>query len=263
MILCADDFGLQADIDEAILELCALGKLSAVSCLVLFQRCCADRLRELRRFRERLDLGLHLCLTAEPAALSPRNNGAEPILFSSFTDCLRNTFGGTVGKARLLREISAQHETFVSMTGLDPDYIDGHLHIHQAPIVSEALIEFVLSLPEKRRPYIRNTRMPVRQLRRHRLPWLKAWVVGKFGQRMADRLRSAGLRTNSGFAGIYGFERTRRFESYFPRFINCLDNINGILVVHPGRNETWRRHEFETIGATDFAPPPNKFSFSS
>jgi len=259
MIVCADDFGLRADIDEAILELCAARKLSAVSCMTLFERCSQESLREIQKFRARIDLGLHLCLTAEPVARSSNGANASPIIFSSFANCLWRTFSRTVSKPDLLREISAQYEGFVDKTGSAPDHIDGHLHIHQAPAIREALIEFVLGLPENHRPYVRNTAMSIRELQTRRLLFAKAWPIGIFGARMARRLRSAGLRTNEGFAGIYDFNRHMRFCEFLPGFVRCLKDRKGILVVHPGKGEAWRRSEFEAMAKTDFTRSPNKF----
>lgn len=35
VIVCGDDFGMNADIDEAMISLAGLGRMSAVSCLTL------------------------------------------------------------------------------------------------------------------------------------------------------------------------------------------------------------------------------------
>jgi len=259
MIICADDFGLRPDIDEAILELCALGKLNAVSCMALFERCSAASLGELRKFRGRVDIGLHLCLTPEPETGRRASRAQEPIIFSSFGTCLWRTGSGAVPKSDLVGEISAQYEVFMEKAGCAPDHIDGHLHIHQAPAMREALIEFVLSLAEKCRPYIRNTAMSIRELRRARLPYAKAWAIGILGKRMERRLRSAELRTNEGFAGIYDFKRHGGFKELLPRFVGLPGQRKGILVVHPGKTEAWRRREFEALAAMDFTMPPRRF----
>ena len=70
MIICADDYGMRADIDRAILELCGDGRLSAVSCMVLFERCDGAALEKLRAHEAHTDLGLHFCLTDENLPLS-------------------------------------------------------------------------------------------------------------------------------------------------------------------------------------------------
>jgi hypothetical protein len=70
---------------------------------------------------------------------------------------------------------------------------------------------------------------------------------------MSARLRAAGLRTNNGFAGIYDFREWRRYPEYFPRFVACLSTRNGILVVHPGSRDDWRKQEFTTLREFAFA----------
>jgi predicted glycoside hydrolase/deacetylase ChbG (UPF0249 family) len=244
MIACADDYGLREDIDRAILELCRLGKLSAVSCMVLFKRCDAKALNGLLAHQAKVDIGLHLCLTDEglPLALPPPE-GKLPDGKSLF----RRAMLGRIYPPEIFRQISAQYELFVTKCGRRPDHIDGHLHAHQLPGVRVALADFVRSLPLEHRPYVRNTRMSVGAIRRQKLPWMKSAFIGVFGRRMQSALHAAKVPTNDGFAGIYDFKQWRRYPGYLPKFADCLREPNGILVVHPGVEENWRRQEFESL----------------
>lgn len=244
MIVCADDYGLREDIDRAILELCRLNKLSAVSCMVLFKRCDAESLSELLAHQASVDIGLHLCLTDEglPSALPPPE-GKLP----QFKPLLRRAVLGRINPREMFRQISVQYELFVTKCGRYPDHIDGHLHAHQLPGVRVALADFVQSLPSAQRPYVRNTRMSIGSIRRQKLPWLKASCLGVFGRRMQSALRAVPAPTNDGFAGLYDFKQWRRYPGYLPRFMACLREPNGILVVHPGFAEDWRRQEFESL----------------
>jgi len=253
MIICADDYGLREDIDRAILGLCSLGKLSAVSCMVALERCGADALQRLLAYQAKVDVGLHLCLADEtlPASVFAATAQSRPH-FPAYGVCLRRALLGRVPVRELFRQISAQYQLFLQKCGRRPDFIDGHLHVHQLPGVREGLIEFVQSLPANTRPYLRNTREPLRNLWRERLPWLKAALIGALGRRMLGRLRAAGLLTNDGFAGVYDFRHWRRYPEYFPRFVACLSDRNGILVVHPGSQEAWRRQEFATLRECEF-----------
>jgi len=52
VIVCADDFGLSPEIDQGIEELCALRRLSAVSCLVALRDCEQGACASLRRFED-------------------------------------------------------------------------------------------------------------------------------------------------------------------------------------------------------------------
>jgi len=244
MIVCADDYGLREDVDRAILELCRRGKLSAVSCMVLFKRCDPKGLNELLAHQARVDIGLHLCLTDEGLPLvQPPPDGKLP----DFKSLSRRALLGRINPPEIFRQISIQYEVFVTQCGRRPDHIDGHLYVHQLPGVRVALADFLRSLPPEHRPYVRNTRMVPGAIRRQKLPWLKAAFIGWFGRRMQSDLAAMNVPTNDGYAGIYDFKQWRRYPGYLPKFADCLPEPNGILVVHPGFEENWRRQEFESL----------------
>ena len=259
MILCADDYGLSHDIDRAILDLCRLGRLTAVSCMVALERCNAQLLQELLVFEKKVDVGLHLCLTDENLPLSSSHgpHGTTPARpFPSFGVLLRRALQGKVRRSEVKLEVSRQYDLFREKCGSAPSFVDGHLHVHQLPGVRDGLLDFVLSLPTASRPYIRNTRMPVRELRGGGLPWLKTSLIGAFGNRMFKQLQQVGLATNEGFAGIYDFADWRKYSEFLPRFAGALQRPNGMLVVHPGNKEDWRRKEFTALREFAF---PNGF----
>jgi hypothetical protein len=261
MIVCADDYGLREDVNCSILELCDAGRLSAVSCMVLLERCTAGSLEELRRRESRIDIGLHLCLTDEGLPLSGSVQSlADSSRLPRFGLLLRWALSRRLQPQQVRLDISKQYELFVEKCGRRPDYIDGHLHAHQLPVIGEALVEFVKSLPAESRPYVRNTWLPLRELRHRGLPWLKSAMIGYFGKRMLSLLNAAATPTNQGFAGIYDFRCWSRYEGYFPKFVDCLPNANGLLVVHPGADEDWRRKECEVLRRFNFpAGSPNRF----
>ncbi len=248
MIVCADDYGLRREIDDAILELCRLGRLSAVSCMVAFQRCDAAVLAPLLAHQAKLDIGLHLCLTDENLALSAAPRERNLPEFKTF---LRRALLGKLDPEEISGVIASQYELFLKKCARPPDHIDGHLHVHQLPGVRAALVDFLGRLPPDQRPYIRNTRMDGRELRRRRLPWTKAVFIGAWGRQMRRLLEVRQLRTNNGFAGIYDFRDWREYPELLPRFVECLSGPNGLLVVHPGLKQDWRRQEFECL--RDFA----------
>jgi hypothetical protein len=259
MIVCADDYGLRDDINRAILELVRCGRLSAVSCLVALERCTPADLVELCAHASRIDIGLHLCLTTEGLPLAPARSGT-PQSLPTFGTLLRQALLGRVQAVQVADQVAEQYELFLQKCGRRPDFIDGHLHVHQLPGVREGLVQFVRSLPSEKRPYVRNTCLPARELWRRRLPWLKAGFIGAFGARLASQLRAAALPTNDGFAGIYNFQDWPKYRAYFPRFAGCLAGPNGILVVHPGLDEDWRAQELKVLGEFGFATgQPNRF----
>lgn len=261
MIICADDYGLRDDIDQAILELCRSRRLSSVSCMVALDRCGVEAMGKLLVHQTTVDIGLHLCLADEtlprPVAIAPES--PQPY-FSAYGPFLRRALAGRVAAREAFEQVSRQYQLFLEKCGRRPDCIDGHLHAHQLPGIRQGLIEFVLSLPADQRPYIRNTRRPLWKLLRMRLPMFKAAIIDVFGRRMHAALVAARLRTNEGFNGIYDFRKWRCYPEYFSRFAASLPDANGLIVVHPGGQEDWRRQEMETLRAFQFAPgQPNRF----
>ncbi len=255
MILCADDYGLRGDINRAILDLSRSGRLSAVSCMVTFEQCTPAILSELLACQDQIDIGLHLCLTREQPALCS-TQASDPALASlpSYAELIRRALTGRVQRAEVARQVSAQYGLFVQKCDRRPDHIDGHLYVHQLPGVRDGLLDFLSSLPATSRPYVRNTRLAVHDLWRRRLPWVKSAFVGAFGHWMPRRLRALGVPTNTGFAGVYDFRNWARYPDYFPRFISCLGHPNGLLVVHPGNDDDWRRQELAVLRQFRFPP---------
>jgi hypothetical protein len=254
MIVCADDYGLREDIDQAILDLTGAGKLAAVSCMAVLESCTPESLGKVLQRTPAVDVGLHLCLTSEdlPDGLPTDAMGTHRRAYT-FRGLLVSALAGRVSEAGIRGQVAAQYELFMQKAGRRPDYLDGHLHVHQLPSVRDGLIEFVLSLPVAERPYVRNTAMPLPKLWKARLPWLKAWLIGSFGAELQRMLRRADIATNQGFAGIYDFEKWRRYGAYLPRFAACLAAPNGILVVHPGSHEPWRKQEYCVLKEFTFA----------
>jgi chitin disaccharide deacetylase len=255
MILCADDYGLNAEVDGAILDLCRTGRLSAVSCMAALTRCSSPTLQALAEWSSSVDLGLHLCLAddALPAAEWQTVGGARSS-FPAFTTNLRRSLLRQVSPSDGRRQAAAQYDLFVQKSGQRPAFVDGHLYAHQLAGYRQGLIDIVLSLPPELRPYVRNSWQPLRQLWRQRLPWLKALVIGSMGLKMLRLLVASGIRTNSGFAGIYSFGDWPRYPRLFPRFLASLRHPNGILVVHPGQKENWRLQEYVTLSNHAFSP---------
>ena len=154
----------------------------------------------------------------------------------------------------------AQYRRFVGLCGCAPDFIDGHLHVHQFSGIREGLLEFVLQLPPAVRPYIRNAYEPLPAILRRGVAPLKNFGIGWFGRALQQRLRQAGLRTNTGFGGICDYRRWRDYPLFLQRFIQGARHPNSLIMVHPGLQEPWRLAEYAALRQATFAPhPPARF----
>ena len=253
MIICADDFGLAGDIDRAILDLADRNRISAVSSLVAAPASARATFSSLRERRERLDLGLHISLVGDPP-LSPAAEVASLVREDGrcfpFRWLLLRSLAGRVRSDDATREIQRQYERFVDWFGQPPDFIDSHLHVHQFPGICAGLLRFLASLPGGDRPYVRNSWMPPAKIARQGVAVAKASSISVFGGVLRRQLEHAGVRTNTGFTGVYDYRRYRSFRRYLARFMACLEPGNAIVMTHPGLNDPWRRAEYEGLLAS-------------
>ena len=252
MIVCADDFGLTDDINRAVIDLVKHGRVSAVSCMVALEHFDRHAFSRLLRFGDQVDVGLHLTLTdirpthtLLPPASLVRSSG----LFCPFGKLFRRSLRRAIRSADVTREAAAQYVRFVELAGRPPDFVDSHLHVHQFPAIRKGVIRFMEGLDAA--PYVRNTAMSTRKIARQGVSPLKCHAIGRFGRIFLRAAEKKGIRTNEGFAGVYDYRRSRQFPLFLSRFVEHMENANGILMTHPGEVEAWRRMEYETLLKAD------------
>jgi len=136
MLLCvnADDAGLHARMDDAILRCAAAGVLRNAT--VVANGPCASSF--VRRARELgLDLGLHFNLTAGRALAGPARTltDAHGNFDGDKRALWRRASAGALDPAELRAELEAQWDAL----GFEPSHLDGHNHVHVIPAVQEAL----------------------------------------------------------------------------------------------------------------------------
>lgn len=249
MIICADDFGLAPDVDEAILQLARAGKVSAVSVMAALLAQPTPALKALLELRGRLEVGLHLVLTDE-MDLAPseqvdslHQNGR----FFPFGKLLFHSLAGSVRSADAQREIRAQYEWFENLTDSSPDFVDGHLHVQQFPGIRRGLIGFLSGLPTAEVPWVRNGAEPQDIILRRGVAPLKCWGIAKLGGALRQRLLSHHILTNDGFAGICNYAQWKTYPVTLQRMLEHVRPGNYLIMTHPGQREDWRRAEFEAL----------------
>ncbi|WP_394680558.1 ChbG/HpnK family deacetylase [uncultured Comamonas sp.] len=191
--LCADDFALHPAVDAAVLELAALGRLSATSCMTTAPGWRAAA-RALPAVRSQLDLGLHFNLT-EGHRIAPDT----PI-----TRILSQAYTARLSAAALRDAWRRQLDAFEDALGMPPVYVDGHQHVHQLPGVRKAMLAELSARygAAARQIWIRST-APAGALR-----WQakSATIALLGGYRLSHQLQRQHWATNQGFAGVYGFD---------------------------------------------------------
>lgn len=216
--LCADDYAQHRGIDEAVCALLAQERLTAVSCMSTaprWQGQAAPRLREISAGRRSADIGLHLNLTEAFG----HARASLPALIARA--CARR-----IDLAAVRAGFGRQFDAFEAAMGSAPDFIDGHQHVHQLPRVRDVLLELVGRRYGARKPWVRNTLAgagignPKQAL---------LMLLG--GRALAHRLKAAGIPTNAGFGGVYGFD----IDDYAGRFDQWLARARDgtLLMCHP------------------------------
>ncbi|MBC7452097.1 MAG: ChbG/HpnK family deacetylase [Massilia sp.] len=200
MALCADDYALHEGVDDAVCALLAQRGLTAVSCMSgapRWHNYAAPRLREMadgagaqKATNSVADIGLHLNLTE---SFGQQDTSLAGVIVKSYTRRL--------DREALRTRFARQFDAFEDGMGRTPDFIDGHQHVHQFPVVRDIVLELIASRYGERTPWVRST------LAGSGLLSPKQALLGLLGGwTLARRLRAANILTNAGFAGVYGFD---------------------------------------------------------
>lgn len=219
IVLCADDFGMNSAVNNGILQLAQKGRLCATSILVDGPNATTD-INDL--LNSGLQLGLHLNLT---------ESFGQDDLCLSLKKIILKSYSLSLSKPALSAAIRRQLDLFCDIVGFEPAYIDGHQHVHQLPIVRDALFEQLGTLSSK--PWIRNT--AVRKT--HGLPGsisLKAHIIAGLGSKaLGYRAKAYGYKQNNKFLGVYDFKGgSRAYESYMRNWLAACED-GDVLMCHP------------------------------
>jgi hopanoid biosynthesis associated protein HpnK len=201
LIVCADDFGRDVAVNEAVENACRDGILTCASLMVAAPEA-ADAVARARRL-PLLRVGLHLVLVdGEPilpaAKLGPlvRHDGRfDP---HQTRAAVRYFFAPGI-LVRLAAEIRAQFEAFRA-TGLTLDHVNAHKHMHLHPTVARLVVEIGREYGMRA---VRLPAEPARVLRAafpaelYRTPAYQPAVAT-----LRRRLRRAGLAANDHVFGI-------------------------------------------------------------
>jgi predicted glycoside hydrolase/deacetylase ChbG (UPF0249 family) len=238
--LCADDYGYNAAVDEGILALIDRGRLGGASCMVEAPRF-RDAAGALRERAARIDVGLHLNLT-ESFAGAARIGSLPQVLASAWLRLL--------GAAAVAQRLQRQLESFEHAFGRAPDYVDGHQHVHQFPVIRDVLLQVLESRYAGRRPLIRNTASAARQSKARVLAWLG-------GTTLQRELQRRDWPTNRDFVGAYRFEPGTDFAALAARWVRTLKD-GAIWMCHPATRAVpgdpigaYRVAEFQWFASAD------------
>ena len=218
LVLCADDFGLAADIDEAILALIEAGRLTATGCMVAGERFDADAPR-LAQLASRADIGLHFTLT-ELSPLGPMPRFAPDGQPQRLGSVLGRALTHRLVYAEIKAEIGRQVGRFREVFGRSPDFFDGHQHVHVLPVVRAALFDsFEDGTLDAATTWVRDCHEPAARIVRRGIEVPKTLFVSMLSAGMARSARARGIRVNDGFRGVTAFATDQSYRANFRRFL--------------------------------------------
>jgi predicted glycoside hydrolase/deacetylase ChbG (UPF0249 family) len=229
LILCADDYAFNTAVSAGIVELLAAKRLTATSCMTNMPLW-PSLAPELTQLKTSAQIGLHFNLTDGEALTSPLSFSKQ---LPSLKSLIINSYARRLNKAEVKAELQAQLAAFVHSMQRFPDFIDGHQHIHQLPVVRDALLEVVheelLANPHF---YLRATSYGF-GLALQQVDKMKSFIIaGLGGNKFSHKLTQANIAHNSSFSGIYDFAPQCDYREQFLKFL-ALSQDKGLIMCHP------------------------------
>ncbi len=230
-VLCADDFALSEGVSGAILDLLRKGRITATSAMTNRENWprSAPLLRE---FAGRADLGVHLNLTCGPS-LAVMSRFAPTGELPGLPRVLRGALWGRLPLAEIADEFRRQIDAFAGAMAREPDFLDGHQHVHAFPGVRDALFGALDGLGLARRLYLRDPADHPGAIARRRVGAPKGLAIAALARGFGEKLRARGLEANIGFAGVVPFDARRDYAADFARFLTAPGKRH-LVMCHPG-----------------------------
>lgn len=227
IILCADDYALNAEVDASIVQLVEMGRLSAVGCMTESPRW-RDADNCLPALRDRIDIGLHFNLTQHFGGTQNSALAKQPLPF-----ILRGALLGTLPMQAIADTLHTQLDLFESVMGDAPDFVDGHQHVHMFPRIRTVLLETLARRYRLRRPWLRRVNPSL-----ERGPdWNKRALLALLNWRFAQSAQQLGFSCNRSFSGIYSLLPDADYPTLMRHWLTHAGN-GEVLMCHPGQTST-------------------------
>ncbi|WP_395666246.1 ChbG/HpnK family deacetylase [Methylocella sp.] len=229
--LCADDFGLSDGVNRGVLEALDAGRLSATSALTTrpgWRRGAG----ELRRYRARADVGLHLNLTLG-APLSPMPGFAPSGVMPEVSRVLGAARRRELPEREIRREIARQLDAFVDAFDAPPDFVDGHQHVQILPQVRGWLLDELDRRSLNGRIWLRDSADQAQRILRRGGELKKAFGIAFLAAGFAREATRRGFSTNQGFSGFSRFDPCGDYAADFARYLRA-PGPRHLIMCHPG-----------------------------
>ncbi len=229
--LCADDYGCNAEVSHGITNLISQQRLSATSCMTNMPNW-PTLAPNLLPCKNKVAIGLHLNFTDGKPLGTSSFNGTQSG-FPSHHQFMIKAYLRQLDKQALENEIQQQIAQFTKYIGQEPDFIDGHQHVHQLPQVRQALLD-VYQKNIKGTCFVRLPSNGLCASLQDSVAKSKSLMISATGSLALKKLlQQHQIPYNTSFAGIYPFSQAQNYRAYFLKFLQSIKN-GGLIMCHPG-----------------------------
>ncbi len=246
LIVNADDFGLTAGVNRAIVEAHNGGVVSSTT-LMANGAAFADAVNAARS-APNLSVGCHVTLV-DGTPVSPPDaadtlvaiRSAEPDKFySSLSAFAARAMLGGFDRDQLVAEVAAQIRK-IQATGLQVTHLDTHKHAHIFPEILVALVRAarICGVRAIRNPIVPVKALPAKMFKSNRELWKRygqVRILHSFSRQFLQRTKRAGLLTPDGVVGVIetGSVENAGYGSLLRQTLASLPEGTWELVCHPG-----------------------------
>lgn len=218
---CADDYALNGQISHAVRTLLQNDVIHATSCMTqspIWNEQSNELLKLKTEITHTFEIGLHLNFT--------HAFNSDKILYYSLSELIIKSWTKRLNKKAIRDSIEQQWKLFVDAMGSQPDFIDGHQHIHQFPVIRNILFEFLKE--QNFHGWIRNLNqiIPARKYQ------FKSKILKQLGAQTTYQLGQKNhIPSNPYFAGIYDFNHDH-YASLSHEWMKAAPN-GTLIMCHP------------------------------
>lgn len=232
LIVCADDYGLAPGVGQAIRHLLALGRISATGVMTV-SPWWPEQGTMIREFSQQAAIGLHLTLT-DHKPVGPLPTLAPTDRLPSLKDLLILSLTSRLNRTELYEEIQRQIDRFEAVVGQTPAFLDSHHHVHQLPIIREAVLDTFQRRLLSSAAWLRYCAEPVSRIRRHATAPFRALILSHLGQVLRRKGHRLAIPGNDSFRGVRNFQEKQPYTELFQKYLQAPQD-NMLIMCHPGR----------------------------
>ena len=236
-LIIADDFGFNKANDQAMLDLCNLRKIDGVSIFPKYVS--QDQVHSLKLLRKshNIKIGLHFNLTLDDDKNCSITR--ERLLVQSILNSINKDF--------ISQEFDLQLKVFKKKFNQDPDFIDGHEHVHAFPRISKIICKMLHANQYK--GLVRYVGSRSKNVFRRSIKYrffLKFITLEILALNQKKILQENSLLFNHSFDGLIPSNSSGKLLEILQEIYNSKNHEYVLIMCHPGKGSQKLKNNFFT-----------------